>query len=181
MNVVQLVALCSHSQRNRGQDILHALQIAARIIAQFHRMVHTTLQGQLEFLIKWIIHQHHFKPAIVTSHQFATPTSFLAGGKIVVRRAGENEKITTLDDVERQLNDKMLVIADAEKAVAIAGVMGGENSEINDNTKTIVFESANFNGPSVRLTAKAIGLRTEASGRYEKGLDPEDHREDHDH
>ncbi|MBR5552861.1 MAG: phenylalanine--tRNA ligase subunit beta [Clostridia bacterium] len=99
--------------------------------------------------------------------------SFLAGGKIVVRRAGENEKITTLDDVERQLNDKMLVIADAEKAVGIAGVMGGQNSEINENTKTIVFESANFYGPSIRTTARGVGLRTEASGRYEKGLDPE--------
>ena len=103
----------------------------------------------------------------------AFDASYLAGSKIVVRHAEKNEKITTLDSVERQLSEEMLVIADAEKAVAVAGVMGGENSEINDNTKTIVFESANFNGPSVRLTAKAIGLRTEASGRYEKGLDPE--------
>ena len=98
---------------------------------------------------------------------------YLAGGKIVVRRAGADEKITTLDDVERQLNDKMLVIADAQKAVGIAGVMGGQNSEINENTKTIVFESANFYGPSIRTTARGVGLRTEASGRYEKGLDPE--------
>ena len=103
----------------------------------------------------------------------AFDASFLAGNKIVVRHAEKDEVITTLDGVERKLSDEMLVIADAEKAVAVAGVMGGENSEINDNTKTIVFESANFNGPSVRLTAKAIGLRTEASGRYEKGLDPE--------
>ena len=103
----------------------------------------------------------------------AFDASFLAGSKIVVRHAGKGEVITTLDGVERKLSDEMLVIADAEKAVAVAGVMGGENSEINDDTKTIVFESANFNGPSVRLTAKAIGLRTEASGRYEKGLDPE--------
>ncbi|MBE6681833.1 MAG: phenylalanine--tRNA ligase subunit beta [Ruminococcaceae bacterium] len=103
----------------------------------------------------------------------AFDASFLGGSKIVVRHAEKDEKITTLDSIERQLSEEMLVIADADKAVAVAGVMGGENSEINDNTKTIVFESANFNGPSVRLTAKAIGLRTEASGRYEKGLDPE--------
>ena len=103
----------------------------------------------------------------------AFDASYLAGSKIVVRHAAKDEVITTLDSVERKLSEEMLVIADAEKAVAVAGVMGGENSEINDGTKTIVFESANFNGPSVRLTAKAIGLRTEASGRYEKGLDPE--------
>lgn len=98
---------------------------------------------------------------------------YLSGGKITVRRAEENEIVTTLDDIERKLTEKMLVIADAEKAVAIAGVMGGQNSEINQNTKTIVFESANFYGPSVRTTSRAVGLRTEASGRYEKGLDPE--------
>ncbi len=99
--------------------------------------------------------------------------NYLKGGKIIVRRAENGEKITTLDGVERNLTNSNLVIADAEKAVAIAGVMGGENSEIIPETKTIVFESANFNGPSVRLTAKAVGLRTEASGRYEKGLDRE--------
>ena len=82
--------------------------------------------------------------------------SFLGGSKIVVRHAQKGEKITTLDSVERTLSEEMLVIADANKAVAIAGVMGGENSEINDNTKTIVFESACFNGPSVRLTAKGV-------------------------
>ncbi len=98
---------------------------------------------------------------------------FLEGGKIIVRHAENGEKITTLDGIERTLNENMLVIADTKKAVAVAGVMGGENSEINDNTKTVIFESANFNGPSVRITAKNIGLRTESSGRYEKGLDPE--------
>ena len=99
--------------------------------------------------------------------------NFLKGGKIIVRRAQEGEKITTLDGIERTLKNSNLVIADAERAVAVAGVMGGENSEIIPETKTIVFESANFNGPSVRMTAKDIGLRTEASGRYEKGLDRE--------
>lgn len=99
--------------------------------------------------------------------------NYLEGGKIVVRRANEGEEITTLDGVKRTLTNKMLVISDAKKAVAVAGVMGGENSEIIPETKTIVFESANFNGPSVRMTARDIGLRTEASGRYEKGLDRE--------
>lgn len=99
--------------------------------------------------------------------------NFLSGGKISVHRAKMGEVIKTLDGEERTLTDKMLVIADAERSVAVAGVMGGENSEINEGTKTIVFESANFNGPSVRTTARDIGLRTEASGRYEKGLDPE--------
>ncbi|MBO4344012.1 MAG: phenylalanine--tRNA ligase subunit beta [Clostridia bacterium] len=99
--------------------------------------------------------------------------NYLKGGKIVVRHAASGEKITTLDGVERNLNENMLVIADAERAVAVAGVMGGENSEIIPETKTIVFESANFNGPSVRITARDLGLRTEASGRYEKGLDRE--------
>ena len=99
--------------------------------------------------------------------------NYLKGGKIVVRRAEKDESITTLDGVKRELADRMLVIADAEKAVAVAGVMGGENSEIIPETKTIVFESANFNGPSVRITARDLGLRTEASGRYEKGLDRE--------
>ncbi len=99
--------------------------------------------------------------------------NYLKGGKIVVRHAAKGEKITTLDGVERNLEEQMLVIADGEKAVAVAGVMGGENSEIIPETKTIVFESANFNGPSVRMTARDIGLRTEASGRYEKGLDRE--------
>ena len=94
------------------------------------------------------------------------------GGKIAVRRAEDGEKITTLDGVERILDNNMLVIADAEKPVAVAGVMGGENSEIEEDTTTILFESATFNGASVRNSAKKIGLRTESSGRYEKGLDP---------
>ncbi len=98
--------------------------------------------------------------------------NFLNGSKIVVRRAEEGESITTLDGEDRKLSADMLVICDSEKPVAVAGVMGGENSEIKDDTKTIVFESANFKGSSVRLTAKALGMRTESSGRFEKGLDP---------
>lgn len=97
---------------------------------------------------------------------------YLDGGKVIVRNAKEGEKITTLDDVERNLTPEMLVIADENKPVAVAGVMGGEYSGIMDDTTTIVFESACFNGVSVRRTSKALGLRTEACTRYEKELNP---------
>ena len=97
----------------------------------------------------------------------------ISGKHITVRRAESGEKITTLDDQERELDDSMLVIADDEKAVAIAGVMGAQNSEIEGETTTVVFESAIFNGGNVRKTAKKVGLRTEASSRYEKGLPQE--------
>ncbi|MGN1419239.1 MAG: phenylalanine--tRNA ligase subunit beta [Acutalibacteraceae bacterium] len=98
---------------------------------------------------------------------------FLDEGKVIVRTAKNGEKITTLDGVERDLTDDMLVIADANKPVAVAGIMGGEYSGIMDDTNTIVFESACFNGPTTRITAKKLGMRTEASGRYEKELDPQ--------
>jgi phenylalanyl-tRNA synthetase beta chain len=104
-------------------------------------------------------------------HAFDLET--LHGSKIIVRRANDGEVMYTLDDQERKLDSSMLVIADAERAVAVAGVMGGANSEVTENTKTILFESANFDGISVRLTAKKLGLRTEASSRFEKGLDVE--------
>lgn len=97
----------------------------------------------------------------------------IAGKHITVRRAKNGEKMTTLDEQERTLDEDMLVIADDEKAIAIAGVMGGQNSEIEDNTETVVFEAAVFNGGSVRKTAKRVGLRTEASSRFEKGLSQE--------
>lgn len=97
----------------------------------------------------------------------------IEGKHIIVRRAKQDEKIITLDEQERTLSEEMLVIADAKKPVAIAGVMGGQNSEIEKDTKTVVFESAVFNGASVRMTAKKVGLRTEASSRYEKGLSSE--------
>lgn len=97
---------------------------------------------------------------------------FVDEGKIRVRLANEGEKITTLDGIERNLKTTNLVIADANKPIAIAGVMGGEYSGIVDDTTTIIFESANFAGSSVRLTAKDHGMRTDASSRYEKGLDP---------
>lgn len=98
---------------------------------------------------------------------------YIGGKKIIVRRAENDEKFVTLDSVERKLNSSMLVIADAEKPVAIAGVMGGENSEIKDDTEAVVFEFANFHGPNIRLTSKKLNLRTDASGKFEKDLDPE--------
>ena len=99
--------------------------------------------------------------------------SCLNGSSIIVRRAEENEKFMSLDDQEHTLDSNMLVIADQNRAVALAGVMGGANSEIKDSTTTVVFESACFNGASVRVTAKKNGMRTESSARFEKGLDPE--------
>ena len=97
---------------------------------------------------------------------------YVGSGKIVVREAEEGEVLTTLDGVVRQLKPGMLVIADENKPIGLAGIMGGENSEILDDTTTVVFESANFNGTSIRQTALALGMRTEASGKFEKSLDP---------
>ncbi len=95
---------------------------------------------------------------------------FVKDHKIDVRNAKAGEKIVTLDGVEHELTEDMLVIADSEKPVAVAGVMGGENSGIVEDTNTVIFESANFKGSSVRITAKNLGMRTDASGRFEKGL-----------
>lgn len=97
---------------------------------------------------------------------------YITSGKIVVREAVEGETLTTLDGNVRNLKPGMLVIADDTKAIGLAGIMGGENSEIMDDTTTVVFESANFNGTSIRQTALALGMRTEASGKFEKSLDP---------
>ncbi len=97
----------------------------------------------------------------------------LDGSAIRVRRAADGECFKSLDDIDHVLDNSMLVIADEKKACALAGVMGGANSEIKDDTKTVVFESACFNGASVRVTAKKNGMRTESSARFEKGLDPE--------
>lgn len=99
---------------------------------------------------------------------------FLDGNHVIVRNAKAGESITTLDGIERELDDTMLVIADENKPVAVAGVMGGEYSGIMDDTETIVFESACFNGPSIRRTAKKLGMRTESSARFEKELNPDD-------
>ena len=94
------------------------------------------------------------------------------GGRIIVENAAEGEKFITLDNNERTLTKDMLLIKDEERGIAIAGVMGGLNSEIEEDTTTIIVESANFSGDSVRATSKKLGLRTEASSRFEKGIDP---------
>ncbi|MDO4517596.1 MAG: phenylalanine--tRNA ligase subunit beta, partial [Bacillota bacterium] len=94
------------------------------------------------------------------------------GGKIIVENAAQGEKFTTLDENERTLDADMLMIKDAERSIALAGVMGGLNSEIEESTETIIIESANFSGDSVRATSKKLALRTEASSRFEKGIDP---------
>ena len=99
--------------------------------------------------------------------------SCVGDGEIRVRRAKEGETIRTLDGTKRQLSTDMLCICDTKKPVAVAGVMGGENSEIVGDTAMVLFESACFNGPSVRRTATALGMRTDASSRFEKGLDPQ--------
>ena len=96
----------------------------------------------------------------------------LAENRIVVRRAADGEQLTTLDEAERELTADMLVIADAEKAVALAGIMGGYDSEITETTCDVLLESAYFNPSSVRATAKALGISTEASYRFERGADP---------
>ena len=96
----------------------------------------------------------------------------LAGHEIVVRRAEKGEKFVTLDDQERTLDENVLVICDGEKSVGIAGIMGGENSMITDDVKTMLFEAACFDGTNIRLSSKRIGLRTDASAKFEKGLDP---------
>ena len=97
---------------------------------------------------------------------------YVSSGKIIVREAEEGETLTTLDGTVRQLQPGMLVIADEDRAIGLAGIMGGENSEIAEDTSMVVFESANFNGTSIRQTALALGMRTEASGKFEKHLDP---------
>ena len=102
-------------------------------------------------------------------------TNFKTNGsecKIIVRRAKKSEILETLDGEKRELDEEMLVIADSNKAIAVAGVMGGVNSEINKETSAVIFESANFNFISIRKTAQKLGLRTEASMRFEKALDP---------
>ena len=96
----------------------------------------------------------------------------IAGKKIVVRTAAGGEKFVTLDGQERILNSSTLMICDGERAVGVAGVMGGENSMITDDVKTMLFEAACFDGANIRISAKKAGLRTDASGKFEKGLDP---------
>ena len=97
----------------------------------------------------------------------------IAGKKIVVRKATEGEKFVTLDGQERILDSEALLICDGDKAVGLAGIMGGENSMITDDVKTMLFEAATFDGTNIRKSSKKVGLRTDAAGKFEKGLDPE--------
>ena len=103
-------------------------------------------------------------------HAFDLDT--VAGHKIIVKRAQDGDTFVTLDGQERKLDNDVLMICDAEKEIGIAGIMGGENSMITDNVKTVLFEAATFHGSNIRKSAKRIGLRTDASGKFEKGLDP---------
>lgn len=96
----------------------------------------------------------------------------IAGHKIIVQRAKDGDTFTTLDGQERKLDTDVLMICDAEKEIGIAGIMGGENSMITDEVKTVLFEAATFHGANIRKSAKRVGLRTDASGKFEKGLDP---------
>jgi len=107
---------------------------------------------------------HAFDYHLITKSKDAKPT-------IVVRRAGAEEKFKTLDNVERTLNADMLLIADEQKGIALAGIMGGQNTEINDNTKDVLIESAYFNSTNIRRTSKTLGLRSESSYRFERGAD----------
>ena len=103
-------------------------------------------------------------------HAFDLDT--IAGHKIIVRRAKDGDEFQTLDGQMRKMDNDVLMICDAEKEIGIAGIMGGENSKITDDVKTVLFEAATFNGPNIRKSAKRVGLRTDASGKFEKGLDP---------
>ncbi|MFI3214359.1 MAG: phenylalanine--tRNA ligase subunit beta [Eubacteriales bacterium] len=96
----------------------------------------------------------------------------IAGGKIIVKRAKDGEEFLTLDEQIRKLDSEILMICDGEKAIGVAGIMGGENSKITDDVKTILFEAATFSGENIRKSAKRLGLRSDASGKFEKGLDP---------
>ncbi len=96
----------------------------------------------------------------------------IAGHKIVVKRAEDGEKFQTLDGQERELDSSILMICDGEKSVGLAGIMGGENSKITDDVKTMLFEAACFDGTNIRLSGKKIGMRTDAQAKFEKGLDP---------
>lgn len=103
-------------------------------------------------------------------HAFDLDT--IAGKKIIVRRAKDGDEFQTLDGQMRKLDSQVLMICDGEKEIAIAGIMGGENTKITENVNTVLFEAAIFNGPNIRKSAKRIGLRTDSSGKFEKGLEP---------
>jgi phenylalanyl-tRNA synthetase beta chain len=156
--------LCPRYSALRVEGLAHAFSpphIAARLQAAGMRPINLVVDLTNYVMLEYGQPMHAFDATDLT------------GDRIVVRRAAEGERIITLDGVERALSRDDLLIADAERAVGIAGVMGGENSEIRESTSAIVLESASFDPISVRRTAKRLGLRTEASARFEKGLPPE--------
>src|SRR5690606_10243217 len=97
----------------------------------------------------------------------------IPGGEIVVRRARDGETLETIDHVTRQLDDRMLVIADRERPIGLAGIMGGASTEVSEGTERVILESAVFHGPTIRNAARRLGLRSEASIRHEKGIGPD--------
>lgn len=141
--------------------------------------------GRSPFWMRWRLKNSGIRPisAIVDVTNYvmletgqplhAFDRRFVSSGTIVVRPSQEGEKITTLDGVERQLRKGMLLIADPEKPIALAGVMGAENSEVKDDTTDVIIESAHFNRKSIMRTSRILGINTEASSRFEKGVDPE--------
>ena len=121
-------------------------------------------------IILWIFTNYVMEEFGQPMHAYDMAT--IEGQEIVVRRAEKDEKFVTLDGQERTLDDSVLMICDGKKPVGIAGIMGGENSMITENASTVLLEAACFDGVNIRLSSKKVGLRTDASGKFEKGLDP---------
>ncbi|PWW07424.1 phenylalanyl-tRNA synthetase beta subunit [Paenibacillus cellulosilyticus] len=155
--------LCSHytARYIRGVTIAPSpLWLANRLMAAGIRPINNVVDVTNYVMLEYGQPLHAFD------------ASKVAGGRIVVRLAQEGETLTTLDDQERKLEPQMLVIADSDKAVALAGVMGGANSEVTADTTDIILESARFDGSTVRRTSRQLGLRSESSARFEKEVDP---------
>ncbi|GMK41077.1 phenylalanine--tRNA ligase beta subunit [Paenibacillus sp. CCS19] len=155
--------LCSHytARYIRGVTIAPSpLWLANRLMAAGIRPINNVVDVTNYVMLEYGQPLHAFD------------ASKVAGGRIVVRLAQEGETLTTLDDQERKLEPQMLVIADSEKAIALAGVMGGANSEVTADTTDIILESARFDGSTVRRTSRQLGLRSESSARFEKEVDP---------
>jgi len=160
---IEAKELCSHytARYIRGVKIAPSpLWLANRLMAAGIRPINNVVDVTNYVMLEYGQPLHAFD------------ASKVAGGQIVVRLAKEGETLTTLDDQERKLEPQMLVIADSEKAIALAGVMGGGNSEVTEDTTDIILESARFDGSTVRRTSRQLGLRSESSARFEKEVDP---------
>ncbi|MWC29011.1 phenylalanine--tRNA ligase subunit beta [Paenibacillus sp. MMS18-CY102] len=160
---IEAAELCSHYSARyiRGVKVAPSPQwLQNRLIAAGVRPINNVVDVTNYVMLEYGQPLHAFDAAKV------------AGGRIVVRQAKPGETLTTLDDQERTLEEQMLVIADAEKAIALAGVMGGANSEVSADTTDILLESARFDGSTVRKTSRQLGLRSESSARFEKEVDP---------